>query len=217
MRNILSSPKNVKRLVSFLLLFIMVNFMGCEKISNEIRHYQIKKENKKHKILIMNKIRSGQKLDDDEISNLAGIFSFEENYDDGIRVFEDLRKIDAYKDEKYDIDFNLSLFYLERGMTGDKGIRKEMLRKSRDHLTLAFAETPDKSLALWKRAQLYSYAGCIDKALNDLREASGTAQEQVLFSSGIYLSRDKFLNLLRSDMDRLKELKDHCQLTISEE
>ena len=132
---------------NFLLLLIIVIFFGCSGI-NKFR---------KEKNELLNKLSQGEKLSNHELDNLSGILLYDKDFDRGIDIFERIKNNKSYEKERYTIFFNLSLFYLEKGRREhDQKEKNRFIDKSYEYLFIGFDSAPERTMAIYKRAKIYS-------------------------------------------------------------
>lgn len=205
-------------LISFLFLLISVN--ACSKLSDKYEEYKNKKKVEKisieRKDALLDKIKKGEKLDGFEISSLSSIFSLEGKFNEGIDLLEKLQHLENYKDERYSIYFDLALLYTEQYIQSRKSeTKQQQLLKASKYLTDGFENTPEKALAYYKRAKVYSVMGCVEKAKSDLREAMTIAKSQniIFFGNGIYLDNDHFVKIITNDLGGLEGINDNCPIS----
>jgi len=206
-----------KALILFLSLLISVT--ACSKLSDKYKEYKNKKEVEKigreRKDVLLDKLKKGEKLDTFEISSLSSILSLEGKFDEGIDLLEKLQNSASYKDERYSIYFDLALLYTEQYIQSrEPETRHQLILKAQKHLTDGFDNTPEKALAYYKRARVYSVMGCIEKAKSDLQEAMTISKSKdiIFFGTGIYLAKDQFVKIITNDLVGLEGINDHCAL-----
>jgi len=157
-------------------------------------------------------------LSNHELDNLSGILLYDKDFDRGIDIFERIKNNKSYEKERYTIFFNLSLFYLEKGRREhDQKEKNRFIDKSYEYLFIGFDSAPERTMAIYKRAKIYSRGGCIIRAKSDLQNAINFVKrkdvkrkDKILFEEGIYLSKSKYLEFLNKELDSLKKLSDHC-------
>ncbi|MEW6584407.1 MAG: hypothetical protein AB1442_02220 [Nitrospirota bacterium] len=206
-----------KAFIVFLLLLISVT--ACSKLSDKYEEYKNKKEvekiGKERKAALLDKIKRGEKLDSFEISSLSSILSLEGKFNEGIDLLEKLQRSESYKAEQYSIYFDLALLYTEQYIQSRKvETKQQLLLKASKYLTDGFENTPEKALAYYRRAKVYSVMGCIEKAKADLREALTIAKSKniIFFGTGIYLDKDHFVKIITNDLGGLEGINDNCIL-----
>jgi len=193
---------------SILILLFLVLISACSKEA------EIEREIKKEEKILLDKIDKGIKLTSSEINSLTGIFLWEQN-NKGIEILERLKDYEVYKNERYIIYFNLSVFYAEKAKQIPISQERQQLKeKAEKYLTFGFDSTPEKALAHYLRAKRYEIIGCIEKAKTDLQEAINIAKSKdiIFFDEGIYLDKEKFIQIVTDDVNRLKKVKDDCIL-----
>lgn len=193
---------------SILILLILVLISACSKEA------EIEKEFKEREKTLLNKIDKGIKLTSSELNALTGIYLWEQN-NKGIEILERLKDNEVYRNERYIIYFNLSVFYAEKAKQIPISQERQQLKeKAINYLTFGFDSSPEKALAHYLRAKRYDIIGCIEKAKADLQEAINIARSMdiIYFENGIYLKRDKFIQIVEADLNRFKTLKDDCIL-----
>lgn len=194
--------------IFILILLFLVLISACSKEA------EMKREIKKEEKTLLGKIDKGVKLTSSEINNLTGIYLWEQN-DKGIEILERLKDYEVYKDERYIIYLNLSVFYAGKAKeTTLIQEKKQLIEKAEKYLTFGFSSTPEKALAHYLRAKRYEIMGCIEMAKTDLQEAISIAmlKDIIFFEDGIYLEKEKFIQLVEEDLNRFKVLKDDCIL-----
>lgn len=209
----------ITKAVLILFLSSLIGLTACSKLSDKYEEYKNKKEVEKISIgkkdALLNKIKRGEKLDAFEISSLSSIFSLEGKFDEGIDFLEKLQHSDSYKDERYSIYFDLALLYTEQYIQSRKfETKQQLILKASKFLADGFENTPEKALAYYKRAKVYSVMGCVEKAKSDLQEAMTIAKSKniIFFGTGIYLGKDQFVKITTNDLVGLEGINDHCIL-----
>lgn len=206
-------------LAEIFILWLLTNMVACEKMSETYKQYKIRKEVTKEsderKMVLLDKIAKGQKLDDFEISNLSAILMMENKYDEGINILEKLQSLENYSNSKYNIYFNLSLFYTEKAKnSNEKENRNNLIKKSEEYLTRGFKNTPEKAFAYYNMAKGYKEMGCMHRAESSLEEAirTATSKDIIFYGDGIYLDRNKFIAIVTADLKRFQGLEETCIL-----
>jgi tetratricopeptide (TPR) repeat protein len=193
---------------SWVLLTIIISLFALNACS-EWR--SIERENKQTKKKLLNKIENNEKLSYDEINNLSGILLWDEDYDEGIRILELLKNNDMYDNEIYLIDYTLSLFYTEKYKAHRD---KASIEHAKKYLAKGFKESPEEPMAYYNRSKVYAVMGCKEKALDDLARAINTAssREIILFEDGVYLEKNKFIEFMNKELDRIQTMRESCIL-----
>lgn len=197
------------------LLFVILALLASMSTNTCAKDFDIEKENKKIEKILLDKMDKGIKLTSSEINNISGIFLWGQKYDRGIETLERLKDSENYKNEKYLIYFNLSIFYTKKAKKTTKPQeRRSQAEKAEEYLTFGFSNTPEKALAHYLRAKGYAVMGCIEKCNADLQETINIAatKDIIFFEDEIYLTKDKFIQIVESDLNRFKTLKDDCIL-----
>lgn len=202
--------RNLTWLSTILILLVLVLVL----INVYSKEAEIEREFKKEEKILLDKIDKGIKLTSSEINSLTGIFLWQRN-DKGIEILERLKDYEVYKDKRYVIYLNLSVFYAEKAK---KTIliqeKKQLIDKAEEYLTFGFSGIREKALAHYLRAKRYEIIGCIEMAKTDLQEAISIAKlkDIIYFEDGIYLEKEKFIKIVKQDLNRFKMLKDDCIL-----
>ncbi len=196
-------------LLGFWALNLIITTSACSK------EFDIEKENKKRREILLDKIEKDIKLSSDEIANLGGILLWNEEYDKGIEIFEKFKDLEVYENERYEIHFELSVFYTQKakGVT-ERQERQQLIKKAEEYLMLGFSATPERALAYNLRAKAYAVMGCMKKAKSDIREAINIAKtkEIILWDDGMYLSKERFIEFVTKDLESFERFEDNCML-----
>lgn len=193
-------------------IFVVKNF---DHIFKKYEWYRIEKEaEEKHKKII-EKFKNNQILTSDEVNQIAAYYSLASKYDEGIKFLEQIKDSEDYKSERYLIYFKLSGFYTAKAKETPKIQEKQaIIKKAEEYLNLGFHNTSDKALAHYLRAKGYEVMGCNKRAKTDLQEAINIAKlkDIIFFEKGIYLERERFLQFVTDNLDRVKTQKEDCIL-----
>jgi len=164
---------------------------------------------------IYDKVSNGVGLTFSDINGVSKNAILNNEYSIGIEILEKLAKNDKYKKLDYIIYFNLALLYAEKTKEEDDDKEKARLFANViKNLDKGIMSAPEQPLGYLLRSNVYFVMGCVDRSVSDLRSAldSAKGKELVLFEEGVFLSAEKFEEIIFRKLRKIDGNTDNCKL-----
>ncbi|MBI5043379.1 MAG: hypothetical protein HZC10_06040 [Nitrospirae bacterium] len=188
-----------------------------EYIYNKYEWYLAEKRTEKRHQELIEKIRNNKTLTRDEINSIGVYYHLASKYDEGIKILEEILK----RQDVYEIYFSLSTLYGYKARTfksTDEGERKRLISTSYNYLMEGFKKVPERPRAYHLRGMIYIYLGCPESAIEDFNIAIEKSKKAkiIMLDEGVYLDQQRFIDMVKKDMERYKEYKNDCLFKIIE-